>query len=137
MDLPETFSIREAFDLLGWQGSRKGLARHLQSEGFTSAVVGNDRGARIMWRQPATMAARRVTPSSVVDRPSHYTQGGVECIDAIEAALGATGFIAFLRGQVIKYQWRLGLKDSAAQDAAKAHWYSTRLQTALAAAGEA
>lgn len=73
----------------------------------------------------------------VINRPSHYTQGGVECIDAIEAALGSAGFIAFLRGQVIKYQWRLGLKDSAAQDAAKAHWYSARLQAALAAAGEA
>ncbi|VVT20532.1 conserved hypothetical protein [Sphingomonas aurantiaca] len=69
----------------------------------------------------------------VINRPSHYTQGGVECIDAIEAALGPAGFIAFLRGQVIKYHWRLGLKDSATQDAAKAHWYSTRLQTALAA----
>ena len=75
--------------------------------------------------------------TDVINRPSHYTQGGVECIDAIEAALGPIGFIAFLRGQVIKYQWRLGLKDSAAQDAAKAHWYSTRLQIALTAVGEA
>lgn len=69
----------------------------------------------------------------VINRPSHYTQGGVECIDAIEAALGPVGFVAFLRGQVIKYQWRLGLKDSALQDAGKAHWYSDRLQKTLAA----
>jgi hypothetical protein len=68
-----------------------------------------------------------------VNHPAHYTQGGIECIDAIEAALGHEGFVAFLRGQVIKYQWRLGLKDLPAQDAAKAHWYSTRLQSALAA----
>jgi uncharacterized protein (DUF2164 family) len=68
---------------------------------------------------------------SAVDHPAHYNQGSIECIDAIEAALGPAGFVAFLRGQVIKYQWRCGLKDAAAQDAAKAHWYSDRLTIAL------
>lgn len=52
-----------------------------------------------------------------VNHPSYYTAGKVECIDAIEAALGRDGFIAFLRGQVIEYNWRCGLKDDAAQDA--------------------
>jgi hypothetical protein len=68
-----------------------------------------------------------------VNHPPHYNQGGIECIDAIEAALGRDGFIAFLRGQVLKYQWRLGHKDAASQDAAKAHWYSDRLVKLLAA----
>ena len=36
-----------------------------------------------------------------VNHPAHYTQGSVECIDAIESALGPDGFVAFLRGQVI------------------------------------
>lgn len=62
-----------------------------------------------------------------VNAPAHYTQGGIECIDAIEAALGRDGFIAFLRGQVIKYQWRLGRKDDPRQDADKARWYAQRL----------
>ncbi len=66
-----------------------------------------------------------------VNRPSHYTQGGIECIDAIAAALGNDGFIAFLRGQIIKYTWRLGLKDIATQDAAKAVWYANKLTEAL------
>lgn len=66
-----------------------------------------------------------------VNHPPHYNQGSIECIDAIEAALGPEGFAAFLRGQVIKYQWRLGHKDARAQDAAKAHWYSERLVQAL------
>ena len=69
--------------------------------------------------------------SDPVDHPAHYNSGAIECIDAIEAALGRDGFIAFLRGQVIKYQWRLGLKDAAAQDAAKADWYSRRLLEVL------
>lgn len=75
-------------------------------------------------------AARRAW-SDPVNHPAHYTFGGIECIDAIEAALGPKGFVAFLRGQVIKYQWRLGHKGAAAQDAAKALWYADRLAKAL------
>ena len=43
----------------------------------------------------------------MVNHPPHYaeTDNGVECIDAIRAALGREQFIGFLRGQVIKYQW--------------------------------
>lgn len=67
-----------------------------------------------------------------VNHPSHYTQGKVECIDAIEAALGREQFIGFLRGQVFKYTWRCGLKDAAAQDHAKAMWYGARLARVLA-----
>jgi hypothetical protein len=62
-----------------------------------------------------------------VNNPAHYTQGSVECIDAIESALGPDGFISFLRGQVIKYTWRLGRKDAALQDAQKAAWYQAKL----------
>lgn len=53
--LPETFSTREAFDILAWQGSRRGLARHLQAEGFTSALARDptSKATRIMWRHPA------------------------------------------------------------------------------------
>ena len=61
-----------------------------------------------------------------VNNPAHYA-GAVECIDAIEAALGPDGFIAFLRGNVIKYTWRLGRKDAALQDAQKAAWYQAKL----------
>lgn len=62
-----------------------------------------------------------------VHNPLHYTMGDIECIDAIRAALGRDGFRHFLRGQVIKYQWRLGLKGEAVEDAAKARWYADRL----------
>lgn len=72
-----------------------------------------------------------------VDHPAHYTHGSIECIDAIEAALGPDGFVAWLRGTIIKYQWRLGHKDAASQDAAKADWYSRRLVKALDQRGAA
>lgn len=69
--------------------------------------------------------------NDLVNSPMHYTQGKIECIDAIESALGREGFIAFLRGQVIKYQWRLGLKDCMKRDNEKAIWYANKLNEVL------
>lgn len=67
--------------------------------------------------------------NEAVDHPEHYASAGngIECIDAIEAALGREQFIGFLRGQVIKYQWRMGKKDNAAQDNDKSIWYASKL----------
>lgn len=62
-----------------------------------------------------------------VNHPSHYTQGGIECIDAIEAACtGLTGDEAYYVGQVIKYIWRWKHKNGL-QDLEKAEWYLDRL----------
>lgn len=66
----------------------------------------------------------------MVNEPPHYNQGDVECIDAIQSALGLDGFIAFLRGQVIKYAWRCELKGSA-EDAKKLGWYNAKLVESL------
>lgn len=65
-----------------------------------------------------------------VNNPSHYTQGAIECIEAIEAALSQEEFIGFLRGQVIKYQWRCRHK-SGSEDVRKGIWYANRLVMVL------
>lgn len=65
--------------------------------------------------------------SDPVNHPSHYTQGGVECIDALKAALGPDGFRAFLRGNIIKYLWRSEHKGKTIEDLKKAEWYLKRL----------
>lgn len=70
-----------------------------------------------------------------VDHPSHYTSGGIECIDAMKAMLAgyeqakiATKFYwHFLSGQVLKYLWRWPLKERPLQDLKKARWYLDRL----------
>lgn len=72
------------------------------------------------------------TYRSAIDHPAHYTQGGVECIDAIKAQLGYWGFVAFLRGQIAKYNWRLLAKGDASENLAKLTWYGSRLATELA-----
>ncbi|MBX9035062.1 DUF3310 domain-containing protein [Gordonibacter massiliensis (ex Traore et al. 2017)] len=57
-----------------------------------------------------------------IEHPSHYTSGGVECIDGIRAALGEEGFEAYCAGNVVKYVWRYRHKGGLA-DVLKARRY--------------
>jgi hypothetical protein len=61
-----------------------------------------------------------------VSHPAHYTQGGVECIDAIKAALTPEEYRGFLKGNVIKYVWRERHKGGV-QSLQKADFYLGRL----------
>ena len=62
-----------------------------------------------------------------VSHPLHYTYGGIECIDAIDAVTkGLEGADAFCTGQVIKYMWRWKHKNGL-EDLQKAQWYLNRL----------
>jgi hypothetical protein len=63
--------------------------------------------------------------SDAVNHPPHY-QGKVECIDAIEAALGDDGFVACCRGNAMKYIYRAGRKGESVEDLRKAAWYLER-----------
>ena len=62
----------------------------------------------------------------VVNHPSHYTQGDIECIDAIKAALGEEQYEWYLRGACIKYLWRYKMK-SGVESLKKSEWYLKRL----------
>lgn len=62
-----------------------------------------------------------------VNHPQHYTQGGVECIDALAAATaGLTGIEAVCTANAIKYLWRWKHKGGI-EDLRKADWYIKRL----------
>ena len=62
-----------------------------------------------------------------VNHPSHYTQGGIECIDAIKAAtVGLTGIEAVCTGNAVKYMWRWKFKNGA-EDIREAMWYLEKL----------
>ena len=65
----------------------------------------------------------------MVNHPSHYTSGGVECIDAITSALSSyeDSVDSWLVGQVIKYLWRAPLKGKYEEDIKKAQFYLNRL----------
>lgn len=57
-----------------------------------------------------------------VNHPKHYTQGDVECIEAIEAALTPDEFIGYLRGSIMKYIWRCRDKNGH-EDVEKCGFY--------------
>lgn len=63
----------------------------------------------------------------MVNHPQHYTQGGIECIDALKAAtVGKRGIEAVCVANVIKYLWRYEEKNGV-EDVRKAKWYIERL----------
>ena len=63
----------------------------------------------------------------MVNHPQHYTQGGIECIDALKAAtVGKRGIEAVCVANVIKYLWRYEEKNGI-EDVRKAKWYVERL----------
>ena len=91
-----THSIHDPITRADWQDARNGIAS-------TTPAVEPD----------------------MVNHPPHYqSDNGIECIDAIRAALGREGFIAYCRGNAIKYLWRD--KVNNVEDRNKATWYINR-----------
>ncbi len=63
--------------------------------------------------------------------PEHYKQGGIEAIDAIEAAtVNKMGIEAVCTANIIKYLWRYENKNGV-EDVEKARWYINKLITHL------
>lgn len=56
-----------------------------------------------------------------VTHPRHYTRGGIETIDVIEAWQ-----LGFHLGNAVKYISRAGHKGDALEDLKKARWYLDR-----------
>ena len=60
-----------------------------------------------------------------VNKPPHYNQSGIECIDAIQAATGDR-YEYYLQGNILKYLWRYRYKNGI-EDLRKAQWYLNKL----------
>jgi hypothetical protein len=61
-----------------------------------------------------------------VNHPPHYTEGGIECIEAIEAQLTPEEYKGYLKGNVAKYIWREKHKGGI-ESLKKAQWYLNKL----------
>lgn len=75
--------------------------------------------SRILWQ-------RHTQQVDNVNHPSHYTQGGIECIEAIKASMTHEAFCGYLKGNVQKYMWRYEHKGGV-ESLKKAQWYLDRL----------
>ena len=58
-----------------------------------------------------------------VARPDYYNKGGIQCIDAVEAAVcNLTGIEAHATASALQYLWRWREKNGA-EDLEKAKWF--------------
>jgi len=61
--------------------------------------------------------------TDAINSPRHYAKnGGIECIEAIEASMDKDDFRGFLKGNIQKYVWRYENKNGL-EDLKKASWY--------------
>jgi hypothetical protein len=65
--------------------------------------------------------------TDMVNHPPHYTVGGIETIDYMEAKSTKEEFCGHLRLTALKYLSRAGHKADALEDFKKAQWYLNRL----------
>lgn len=111
---------------IDYPGQIKDLEDHLEEMHEELEKMAND---------PDALQELMTPKNNAVEHPSHYTSGGIECIDAMKAMLTgyehatfATKFYwHFLSGQVLKYLWRWPLKERPLQDLKKASWYLDKL----------
>lgn len=78
---------------------------------------------------PVPWAVKEEAPKIIpdtVDHPPHYTEGGIECIEAIEAQLTPEAYEGYLQGNCAKYLWRWKNKGGVT-DLKKCRWYLDRL----------
>lgn len=65
--------------------------------------------------------------NDMVNHPSHYADGVVECIEAIEASLTREAFLGYCKGNSVKYLWRWEKKINPVEDLKKARWYLNKM----------
>ena len=61
-----------------------------------------------------------------VNHPSHYNQGGFECIDVMVSTFGEEATEDFCLLNAFKYIWRCGSKGGI-EDIKKAKWYLDKI----------
>lgn len=72
-------------------------------------------------------AYKKITGGTSVNHPSHYNQGGIECIDAMVSAFGKEAVENFCLCNAFKYVWRNRDKNGF-EDIDKAIWYLTKIK---------
>lgn len=70
----------------------------------------------------------------MVHNPSHYQlEDGSEVKDHILAVLGREGFVAYAKGNILKYTARAGKKDNADQELDKVQEYAQMIRDVIKA----
>lgn len=74
------------------------------------------------------------TKKDLVHNPSHYQlEDGSEVKDHILAVLGREGFVAYAKGNILKYTARAGKKDNTDQELDKVQEYAQMIRDVIKA----
>ena len=87
--------------------------------------------AQTTWSALTITTSDTPVKPDLVNNPPHYTAGGIETIDFLQAKLSREEFIGYLKGNVLKYGSRLGKKGDVSIDAGKMAWYALKLKDVL------
>lgn len=87
--------------------------------------------AQTTWSTLTAVTSDFSAKPDMVNQPPHYTAGGIETIDFLQAKLSREEFIGYLKGNVLKYGSRLGKKGDTDIDAGKLSWYALKLRDVL------
>ena len=106
-------SIEERMIRLRDFAKRRAMARPIANlpEGMTAADV----------NEIVADVNQAIAQHDAVNNPAHYTAGGIETIDFIEAKK-----LGYNLGNVVKYITRADHKGNKLEDLRKAQWYLTR-----------
>jgi hypothetical protein len=74
--------------------------------------------------EPSLSETITVTVEDVVNSPSHYKVGGVECIDVMIQLYGLKRVQEYAEIAAFKYAWREGRKGDSKTDKRKKIWYT-------------
>ena len=80
----------------------------------------------VPWFSTPTLEVAPKVKEDLVNHPSHYVDGAIECIEAIEAELTTEEYRGYLKGNIAKYVWRERHKGGT-ESLKKAQWYLERL----------
>ncbi len=71
------------------------------------------------------------SPVDPVNKPAHYGDGEIECIDYMKDNMDHMMFMGYLEGNAKKYMHRYRYKGKPVEDLRKARWYLDRLITEM------
>ena len=63
----------------------------------------------------------------IINKPPHYGDGDIECIDYMKDNMDTMMFMGYLEGNCKKYLHRYRYKGKPVEDLKKARWYLDRL----------
>jgi len=69
----------------------------------------------------------RGVKEDLIEKPPHYTAGGIEAIDYMKANMDHVMFLGYLEGCAKKYGHRYRYKGKPIEDLKKQVWYLNRL----------